>query len=223
MGGTDGNLFTIDERGQFSFKETNPPDFDAPGDVGRDNLYNVTIQARDPESNTASLPVTVTVTEVNEGPVIARQGSAPGSVLENQAQNMVLARYTATDPERPNVKITQWSTSGRDGGDFVIDALGELRFRNAPDHERPADSNRDNVYEVTIRASDGRYTSTLEEIQTVDGDRRQRGAHHHQQQPDLLQPAGEPGLHPVHLPRHRPGGRDGKPGPRRELTGDSSP
>ena len=167
VGGTDGNLFTIDERGQFSFKETNPPDFDAPGDVGRDNLYNVTIQARDPESNTASLPVTVTVTEVNEGPVIARQGSAPGSVPENQAQNMVLARYTATDPERPNVKITQWSTSGRDGGDFVIDALGELRFRNAPDYERPADSNRDNVYEVTIRASDGRYTSTLEEIQTV--------------------------------------------------------
>ena len=67
VGGTDGNLFTIDERGQFSFKETNPPDFDAPGDVGRDNLYNVTIQARDPESNTASQPVTVTVTEVNEG------------------------------------------------------------------------------------------------------------------------------------------------------------
>ena len=167
VGGTDGNLFTIDERGQFSFKETNPPDFDAPGDVGRDNLYNVTIQARDPESNTASLPVTVTVTEVNEGPVIARQGSAPGSVPENQAQNMVLARYTATDPERPNVKLTQWSPSGRDGGDFVIDALGELRFRNAPDYERPADSNRDNVYEVTIRASDGRYTSTLEEIQTV--------------------------------------------------------
>ena len=167
VGGTDGNLFTIDERGQFSFKETNPPDFDAPGDVGRDNLYNVTIQARDPESNTASLPVTVTVTEVNEGPVITRQGSAPGSVPENQAQNTVLARYTATDPERPNVKITQWSTSGRDGGDFVIDALGQLRFRNSPDYERPADSNRDNVYEVTIRASDGRYTSTLEEIQMV--------------------------------------------------------
>ena len=167
VGGTDGNLFTIDERGQFSFKETNPPDFDAPGDVGRDSLYNVTIQARDPESNTASLPVTVTVTEVNEGPVITRQGNAPGSVPENQAQNTVLARYTALDPERPNVKLTQWSTSGRDGGDFVIDALGQLRFRNAPDYDRPADSNRDNIYEVTIRVSDGRYTSTLEEIQTV--------------------------------------------------------
>ena len=167
VGGTDGNHFTIDERGQFSFKEDNPPDFDTPGDDGGDNLYNVTIQARDPESNTASLQVTVRVTEVNEGPVITRQGSAPGSVPENHGVNRVLARYTASDPERPSVRITRWSTAGRDGGDFVINALGELRFRNTPDYERPADSNRDNVYEVTIRASDGRNTGTLEEVQVV--------------------------------------------------------
>ena len=167
VGGTDGNNFTIDERGQFSFKEENPPDFDSPGDVGEDNLYNVTIQARDPESNTASLSVTVTVTEVNEGPVITRQGSAPGSVPENHGADQVLATYTAADPERPSVRITGWSTSGTDGGDFTINALGELRFRNSPDYERPADSNRDNVYEITIRASDGRNTGTLEEVQVV--------------------------------------------------------
>ena len=167
VGGTDGNHFTIDERGQFSFKEDSPPDFDTPGDDGRDNLYNVTIQARDPESNTASLPVTVMVTEINEGPVITRQGNGPGSVPENHGVNRVLAKYTASDPERPSVRITGWSTAGRDGGDFVINALGELRFRNTPDYERPTDSNRDNVYEVTIRASDGRNTGTLEEVQVV--------------------------------------------------------
>ena len=167
VGGTDGNHFTIDERGQFSFKEDSPPDFDTPEDVGGDNVYNATIEARDPESNTASLQVTVRVTEVNEGPVITRQGSAPGSVPENHGVNQVLATYTASDPERPSVRITGWSTAGRDGGDFVINALGELRFRNTPDFERPADSNRDNVYEVTIRASDGRNTGTLEEVQVV--------------------------------------------------------
>ena len=167
VGGTDGRLFTIDEQGQFSFKEDNPPDFDTPGDVGEDNVYNVTIEARDPESNTASLPVIVTVTEVNEGPVITRQDTAPGSVPENHGVNQVLATYTASDPERPTVRITSWSTAGTDGGDFVMNALGELRFRNSPDFERPADSNRDNVYEVTIRASDGRNTGTLEEVQVV--------------------------------------------------------
>ena len=167
VGGTDGRFFTIDERGQFSFKEDSPPDFDTPGDDGRDNIYNITIEARDPESNTASLPVTVMVTEINEGPVIARQGNGPGSVPENHGANQVLATYTASDPERPSVRITRWSTAGTDGGDFVINALGELRFRNTPDYERPADSNRDNVYEVTIRASDGRNTGTLEEVQVV--------------------------------------------------------
>ena len=167
VGGTDGSHFTIDERGQFSFNVNDPPDFDTPADQGGDSIYNATIQARDPEDNTGSLRVMVMVTEVNEGPVITRQGSAPGSVPENIDQSTVLARYTASDPERPSVRITQWSTAGRDGGDFAINALGELRFRNSPDYERPADSNRDNVYEVTIRASDGRYTSTLDEVQIV--------------------------------------------------------
>ena len=167
VAGPDGGRFTIDEKGQFSFKEDSPPDFDTPSDVGADNLYNVTVQARDPESNTASLPVTVTVTEVNEGPVISRQSSALGTVPENQAVTQVLATYTASDPEQPGVKITRWSTTGRDGGDFEMNALGQLMFRNPPDFERPADSDRDNVYEVTIRASDGRYTGTLEEVQTV--------------------------------------------------------
>ena len=167
VGGTDGSHFTINKQGQFSFREDNPPDFDTPGDVGEDNLYNVTIEARDDQPNTASLPVVVMVTEVNEGPAITRQGNAPGSVPENHGVDQVLATYTATDPERPTVKITQWSTSGRDGGDFVIDALGQLKFRSLPDYERPADSDRDNVYEVTIRASDGRNTGTLEEIQMV--------------------------------------------------------
>ena len=171
VGGTDGSHFTIDERGQFSFDENSPPDFDSPGDEGGDNIYLVTIQARDPERNTASLPVTVIVTEVNEGPTITQVGSLFGSpsgtVQENLAQTQVLATYTALDPERPSVTVTQWSTSGRDGGDFVINALGELRFRNAPDFERSSDSNRDNVYEVTIRASDGRHTGTLEEVQVV--------------------------------------------------------
>ena len=167
VGGTDRSHFTLDERGQLAFNENNPPDFDAPGDVGGDNIYNVTVQARDDQFNSVSLPVTVTVTQVDEGPVITRQGNAPGSVPENHAVTQVLARYAAADPERPSVPVTRWSTAGRDSGDFVINALGQLRFRKSPDYERPDDANRDNVYEVTIRASDGRYTGILEDVQTV--------------------------------------------------------
>ncbi len=170
VGGADARRFDIgSETGVLTFK--NPPDHDNPADEGSDNVYNVVVQATDDGGKTASLPITVTVTEVNEGPVITRDGnlfgSPPGSVPENTPVTRVLATYTASDPERPGVTITQWSTTGRDGGDFVINALGQLMFRTPPDHERPADSDRDNVYEVTIRASDGRNTGTLEVVQRV--------------------------------------------------------
>ena len=165
VGGTDGRFFTIDERGQFSFSESSPPDFEQPRDADRDNVYDVMIQARDDGFNAASLPVTVTVREVNEGPEISRVGSAPGSVPENQDQMQVLARYTATDPEGGTV--SHWRTSGTDGGDFVMNEQGELRFRYTPDYERPADSNRDNTYVFTVQVSDGSYYGTFEETVTV--------------------------------------------------------
>ena len=165
VGGVDRNLFTIDEQGQFSFSEHSPPNFEQPGDSGRDNVYDVTIEVHDDISNTASLPVTVTVRDVNEGPEIARTGSAPGSVPENYDPAQVLARYTATDPEGGTV--SNWRTSGTDGGDFVISEQGELRFRNVPDHERPADSNRDNSYVFTVQVSDGQVYGNLAETVTV--------------------------------------------------------
>ena len=79
-----------------------------------------------------------------------------------------LATYTARDPEDPSADITRWSVTGRDGGDFTINEDGELTFRNPPDHEKPADSDRDNVYEVTVRASDGRYYGSLDVVVTVE-------------------------------------------------------
>ena len=51
--------------------------------------------------------------------------------------------------------LSQWSLSGSDAGDFTVNEQGELRFRYTPDFEAPADSGRDNVYEFSVRASDG--------------------------------------------------------------------
>ena len=165
--GTHARFFNINESGELFYSQTNPPDYENRQGTGSEgNEYQVTIQASD-GALSDTLTVTVTLTDVNEGPEITRVGNLQGSVPENQAQDTVLARYGATDPEGLVSPITRWSTSGRDGGDFVISEQGELRFRNSPDFERPADSDRDNVYEVTIGASDGRYTGTLEETQIV--------------------------------------------------------
>ena len=155
ISGKDEDDFTISETGVLSF--ANSPDYENPTDSGRDNIYEVTVMAWDDALNSAALEVTVTVTEVNEGPEISRVGNPPGNVPENYDETQVLARYRATDPEDTGAVITRWSTSGTDGGDFVMNEQGELRFRYTPDYERPADSNRDNVYTFSVRASDGRY------------------------------------------------------------------
>ena len=164
VGGVDGHFFAIDEQGQFSFREDNPPDFEQPGDLDGNNVYDVTIQATDDGSNTASLPVTVTVREVNEGPEVT--GRTGFTISENQ--DLAGATYTAIDPEDPGSVMIRWSLTGRDAGDFAIDENGQVTFRNVPDYERPADSGRDNVYEVTVRASDGRNYGHLEVTVTVE-------------------------------------------------------
>ena len=56
--------FAIDERGASSPSTRTPRrTLIARGDADGDNVYHVTIQARDDQFNTASLPVTVTVTD----------------------------------------------------------------------------------------------------------------------------------------------------------------
>ena len=165
VGGVDRNFFTMDEQGQFSFSETSPPNFEQPSDSGRDNVYDVTIEVRDDISNTASLPVTVTVRDVNEPPDVTGQQGL--SFSENQSTDRVLASYNATDPEDPSAEITRWSISGTDGGDFTINEQGELRFRNVPDYERPADSGKDNSYSFSVRASDGSLYGYLPVTVTV--------------------------------------------------------
>ena len=101
-----------------------------------------------------TVDVAVTVTDVNEAPVVS--GPRSLSLAENQATDRVLAVFGAVDPEDPFGLVTRWSLSGTDAGDFSVSETGELLFRKVPDFERPADSDRDNVYSLSVRASDGR-------------------------------------------------------------------
>ena len=159
-GGTDGGAFEISEDGGvLAFKI--PPDFENPDDFDGDNEYLVTVVVRDDQSNMSELEVLVSVTELNEGPEIQETPANTGITVSENSEG-VLFDYSATDPEDPDAEITRWSATGTDGGDFTINEDGELSFRNVPDFERPADSNRDNEYLVTVRASDGRYYGTLE-------------------------------------------------------------
>ena len=74
-----------------------------------------------------------------------------------------VAAYTATDPEKDQIV---WDLSGTDGADFSI-VRGDLTFNAGPDYEDPTDADSDNVYQVTVEASDGTYTVTLDVTVTV--------------------------------------------------------
>ena len=158
--GDDADDFTLHtESGSLTF--VNTPDYDAPADADQDNVYELTINVTD-DDLTNAIDVEVTVTNINEPPVIA------GDPAITRAEDSVgaLATYTATDPE--GITTFAWSLSGADRDDFTIGAsTGVLSFAAEPDFDNPTDANRDNVYSFAIRASDGTNTATYPVTVTV--------------------------------------------------------
>ena len=108
----------------------------------------------------STLDVEVTVTGVNESGVV----TGPTSVNYAENDNAIVAEYSSTDPDGDGVT---WNIAGTDAARFSISASGELSFRTSPDYEAPNDANGNNVYEVTVRASDGNLVSTLDVEITV--------------------------------------------------------
>lgn len=75
-GGDDGALFTINADGDLSF--VTAPDFEAPGDLNGDNVYQVEITVSDGDL-TDSQMISVTVTDVDEGVVFNQITGTNGS------------------------------------------------------------------------------------------------------------------------------------------------
>lgn len=79
----------------------------------------------------------------------------------NAAENSAGAVYTAAATDPDGNAVTFSLSGGADQARFSITGAGALSFAAPPDFENPQDSNRDNIYEATIRASDGTAASTL--------------------------------------------------------------
>ena len=126
-------------------------------------MYKVTVRASD-GSLSASRNVTITVTDVNEAPTIGGSGSV--SYAENGTGSVVT--YSSTDPDGDTISWSLPDTPFEtDSGAFTISPGGALSFNSSPDYESPHDSNGDNVYKVTVRASDGALTDDLDVTITV--------------------------------------------------------
>ena len=158
LSGTDADLFAIDaDTGVVNFIDA--PDFEAPGDADGDNVYDVTITASDGELS-ATQDVTITVTNENEAPVFTSAEAV--SVEENGT-----AAFTATATDVDGDTLT-YTLTGADAALFAIDAAtGVVSFIAAPDFETPGDADGDNVYDVTVTASDGELSSSQDVAITV--------------------------------------------------------
>ena len=136
-------------------------------DVTEGNSRTVTVTATDSSGGAGTTNVTINVTGVNDKPMftfgpegfVPAQPEGMASIdMDPSTETVVPATFTATDPEG-GVTL---SLIGDDAGSFELNdpdpaAPGSkvLAFKAMPDFEMPGDQNRDNIYEVTVRASDG--------------------------------------------------------------------
>lgn len=147
-GGADRALFNIESTsGNLSF--ITRPDFENPADDDRDNRYRFEVQVEDSSGQSASLTVTVEITNINEAPIFTS-----ASLLSITENSNVAYTATAIDPDFDALSYS--IAGGQDQASFVIGAAsGELILNSLPDFENPQDSNGDNDYVVDVEADDG--------------------------------------------------------------------
>ena len=165
--GVDAALFTISNSDTVTalIKFKVSPNFESPSDSGANNVYDLGLSATDPTGNVGTQTISITITNVNEAPVIGAFGGAATasySVAENTSS---LFNINATDVDA-GTTLT-YSLTGTDAGNFAINNSGVLSFSSAPDYENPQDSDRNNIYIVVAWASDGALSDSITVTVTV--------------------------------------------------------
>jgi VCBS repeat-containing protein len=155
--GTDGSFFSIgSSTGALTITAR---DFETKADANGDNVYVVVITATDGAANATSQTLSVTITNLNEAPVISTNSSAATYAI-TQAENLsTVATFAGSDVDTPTTLT--FSVSGTDAADFQIgSASGVLSFAQNPDFELPLDSDANNIYVVAVVLSDGALSDT---------------------------------------------------------------
>ena len=123
--------------------------------------YSVTVKVTDnsgdTSTNSASIPVTITVTNVNEAPEFLSTLTTTISVDENTAADTVIGNaFTATDVDSGDTLT--YSLDGTDKDEFaIVEASGQLKTKEDLDYED------DESYSVTVKVTDSRdITDTID-------------------------------------------------------------
>ena len=169
LGRPDAALFTVEnddpdtnenEGGQIRVRAGTELDFET------EDTYTVDVIATDPSGASDTITVTIKVVDVDETPDVSKKGlavSGDRNITVAEGSSGDLATYTASGADASGAR---WSLEGADAGDFNISS-GILAFRSTPNYENPADSNSDNVYNVTVKAASGNISATRTVTVTV--------------------------------------------------------
>ena len=181
-GGPDAGDFKIDPvTGALTFVAS--PDFEAPTDADGNDVYVLVIAATDANGNTSQQTITVTVANLPED-TTPPEVAGPSGQGQEQTQTIpegetTVATFTADE------EVTWSVEGGSDGEVFVIDPVtGELTFVTPPDYDAPTDEDGDNVYLVTVVATDADGNRTTLTIAVTVTDTRA---------PMIMGPSGRPG------------------------------
>ena len=149
----DANYFALDPTsGALAFDPA--PDYESPQDSGSNNVYELDLSAFDGKHTTYAA-ISITVTNINEAPSFAA-ASQDLSVNENSSGSIYTA--SATDPEQASLT---YSASGADLALFNFNtSSGDLSFIASPNYESPLDQDSNNIYQLSITASDGEYSAS---------------------------------------------------------------
>ena len=129
----------------------------AAADQGK--AVKVRVSFTDDAGNAETL--TSAATDAVAAPVINAGASDP-SYAEHGTD--IVAAYTGSDSGNEGI---EWSISGTDADEFSINSSGELSFNEPPDYETPADADTNNAYVLTLKATAGHQSDSLEVTVTV--------------------------------------------------------
>ena len=133
-------------------------DYEDPADAGGDNDYEVTVRATDEDENTSSASITITVTDVAERSTVRIDGLSDDTIGENEPWRSPTPTVTGA------IGSVSWTREGEDAGHFEIDPDSGVLTLPGQDYEAPADENDDNVYRVTVKATDSDANQALQSI-----------------------------------------------------------
>ena len=150
LGSNGYGVFAIDATGAWSYSAGAHNEFAA----GQSYTDSFTVATADGTEKT----VTVTIAGMNDAPVVT--SAATPSFAENGTG--VVYQATATDVDGA---VQSYTLGGTDAARLNINATtGAVTFRAAPNFEAPTDAGANNVYDITVAASDGVNTSAAQAV-----------------------------------------------------------